>query len=208
MQAIATPQLRWTGHPHRRPDSSWPPQPCRPNKSSATRSPATTIAIYNLAGQIRVEAGSGGEVGAELTRGGADAAKLKVLQSEVDGREALRVVYPSTGSATAHSSSGSSTQLRVHGRRHLRGCRRRRQGWRPPREAGHHRRGRRDRRPCRSPDHDPGRQAGGDLPGGGQSRGEPRGRGAVDRRLRRAGHRIRHPGRAQHRRRLRRGAGE
>src|SRR3954449_13117084 len=43
------------------------------------------VAVYNLAGEVRVEPGPGPTVTAELTRGGADAAKLKVLRSEVDG---------------------------------------------------------------------------------------------------------------------------
>ena len=42
------------------------------------------VAIYNLVGDVKVEPGSG-VVNAELTRGGADAAKLKVLRNEVMG---------------------------------------------------------------------------------------------------------------------------
>ena len=113
MQAIATPELRWTGllavgglllAP-----AALPAQQVERYTVSGDE-----IAIYNLAGQIRVEAGSGGAVGAELTRGGADAGKLKVMQSEVDGREALRVIYPSDRIRYSALSSGSSTQLRVH----------------------------------------------------------------------------------------------
>jgi lia operon protein LiaG len=71
------------------------------------------VAIYNLAGEVRVEAGSGADVVAELTRGGADAAKLKVVRSEIDGSEALRVIYPADRIQYARLSDGSSTQLRV-----------------------------------------------------------------------------------------------
>src|SRR6187397_2761682 len=35
------------------------------------------VGIYNLAGEVRIEPGPGPAVTAELTRGGADAAKLK-----------------------------------------------------------------------------------------------------------------------------------
>jgi lia operon protein LiaG len=70
------------------------------------------VAIYNLAGEIRVEPGTG-PVTIEATRGGADAAKLKVLQGEVDDRQTLRFVYPADRIQYARLGSGSSTQLRV-----------------------------------------------------------------------------------------------
>ena len=69
------------------------------------------VAIYNLAGEVRVEPGSG-SVRAELTRGGADAGKLKVLSSEIDGWESLRVVYPADQIQYGPLAEGS-TQLRV-----------------------------------------------------------------------------------------------
>src|SRR5207249_2960957 len=52
------------------------------------------IAIYNLAGVMRVEGGSGPGVAVELTRGGRDAGKLRVETGPVRGRETLRVIYP------------------------------------------------------------------------------------------------------------------
>ncbi|HEX7121128.1 MAG TPA: DUF4097 family beta strand repeat-containing protein [Gemmatimonadaceae bacterium] len=52
------------------------------------------IAIYNLAGSIRVEGGSGSEVTVEVTRRGADASQLRVETGRVRGREALRVIFP------------------------------------------------------------------------------------------------------------------
>ncbi|MDP9348031.1 MAG: hypothetical protein M3P24_02655, partial [Gemmatimonadota bacterium] len=39
-------------------------------------------AVYNLAGEVRVEAGSGVEVVVEVTRGGADAERLRVEQDQ------------------------------------------------------------------------------------------------------------------------------
>ena len=51
------------------------------------------VAIYNLAGSLTVEPGTG-TVSVEMVRGGTDAAKLTVERGEIDGRETLRVVYP------------------------------------------------------------------------------------------------------------------
>jgi hypothetical protein len=70
------------------------------------------IAIYNLAGALTVEAGTG-SVAVELTRGGADAARLTVERGELRGWETLRVIYPSQNLAYAGLESGSSTTLKV-----------------------------------------------------------------------------------------------
>ncbi len=53
------------------------------------------VAIYNLAGIMRVEPGTGSAVTVEVTRQGADAAKLQVETGPISGRETLRVIYPS-----------------------------------------------------------------------------------------------------------------
>jgi DUF4097 and DUF4098 domain-containing protein YvlB len=71
------------------------------------------VAIYNLAGEVRLEPGSGPDVVAEVTRGGADAGKLKLLKGELDGRETLRLVYPGDRVQYGQPTDGSSTQLRV-----------------------------------------------------------------------------------------------
>ncbi len=52
------------------------------------------VAVYNLAGVLRVEAGSAGDVVVEVTRGGADAAKLRIESGPLRSRSTLRVVYP------------------------------------------------------------------------------------------------------------------
>src|SRR6185369_14939749 len=52
------------------------------------------IAVYNIAGVMRVEGGTGSEVSVEITRGGADASKLTIETGRVRGRETLRVIYP------------------------------------------------------------------------------------------------------------------
>lgn len=70
------------------------------------------IAIYNLAGQIQVEAGQGA-VAVSVTRGGAEAARLKVAQEEIDGRPSLRILYPGDHVHYAIGDGDNSTQLRV-----------------------------------------------------------------------------------------------
>ncbi len=56
--------------------------------------PGDDIAVYNIAGVMRVEGGSGSDVSVEVTRGGADASKLTIQTGRVRGRETLRVIYP------------------------------------------------------------------------------------------------------------------
>jgi lia operon protein LiaG len=109
MQAIVTPRLRWTGLA-----ILTLILPLTPLAAQAERYtiPGGDVAIYNLAGEVKVEPGSG-EVTTEVTRGGADAAKLKVLKGEIDGWETLRVTYPADRIQYSQLSDGSSTQLRV-----------------------------------------------------------------------------------------------
>jgi lia operon protein LiaG len=71
------------------------------------------VAIYNMAGEVRLEPGGGGDVTVQVTRGGADAAKLKVAQGKRDGVETLRFIYPGDRILYGQPSNGSSTQLRV-----------------------------------------------------------------------------------------------
>jgi lia operon protein LiaG len=52
------------------------------------------IAVYNIAGIMRVEGGTGSDVVVEVTRGGRDASRLQLATGTIRGREALRVVYP------------------------------------------------------------------------------------------------------------------
>lgn len=52
------------------------------------------MAVYNLAGTITVEPGSGSDVIVEVTRGGRDADRLRIETGQVRGKNALRVVYP------------------------------------------------------------------------------------------------------------------
>lgn len=52
------------------------------------------VAIYNLAGEVEVVAGSGTEVVVWVTAGGADASRLSVELGGIRGQSTLRVVYP------------------------------------------------------------------------------------------------------------------
>ena len=52
------------------------------------------VAVYNIAGVMRVEGGTGSEVAVEVTRGGPDASKLTIQTGRARGRESLRVIYP------------------------------------------------------------------------------------------------------------------
>jgi DUF4097 and DUF4098 domain-containing protein YvlB len=70
------------------------------------------VAIYNLAGEVSVEAGQG-SIGVLVSRGGGAAGQLRVEQGEINGRETLRVVYPSDHIVYPPLGSGSSTQLQV-----------------------------------------------------------------------------------------------
>lgn len=52
------------------------------------------VAVFDPAGRVQVVAGSGSDVTVEVTRGGRDAGRLRVLTDDVDGRPTLRVVAP------------------------------------------------------------------------------------------------------------------
>lgn len=52
------------------------------------------VAVYNLAGIVHVEAGSGTDVQVEVTRRGPDASRLRVEAGPIRNRETLRVIYP------------------------------------------------------------------------------------------------------------------
>jgi DUF4097 and DUF4098 domain-containing protein YvlB len=52
------------------------------------------LAIYNLAGVLRVEAATGSDVVVTVQTGGSDAGRLKVATGVVRGHDGLRVIYP------------------------------------------------------------------------------------------------------------------
>ena len=54
----------------------------------------TDVAVYNLAGSVRIEPGTGANVVIEVRRTGRDAERLRLERRDVDGRAALVVRYP------------------------------------------------------------------------------------------------------------------
>jgi lia operon protein LiaG len=75
--------------------------------------PGQDVAIYNLAGQVQVERGTGSDVVVRVTRGGADAPKLRIETGNVDGRSTLRIVYPDDRIVYPGMGRRSSTTVRV-----------------------------------------------------------------------------------------------
>jgi DUF4097 and DUF4098 domain-containing protein YvlB len=71
------------------------------------------VALYNLAGEVRLEAGTGSAVVVEVERGGKDADQLRVETGRISGRQTLRVIYP--GDRVIYRGLGrlSSSQVRV-----------------------------------------------------------------------------------------------
>ncbi len=70
------------------------------------------VAIYNLAGALTVEAGTGA-VSVDVVRGGTDAQRLRIERGELDGRETFRILYPGESIVYSGLDRGSSTTLRV-----------------------------------------------------------------------------------------------
>lgn len=54
------------------------------------------VALWNLVGNIAVEAGTGSDVQVDVRRSGPDASRVTVATGRLRGRETLRVVYPAT----------------------------------------------------------------------------------------------------------------
>jgi hypothetical protein len=72
------------------------------------------VAVYNLAGHVRVQAATGTQVTVDITRGGRDASKLKLETGEVRGWNSLRVVYPSDRIVYPEWQSRGRTQIHVN----------------------------------------------------------------------------------------------
>jgi lia operon protein LiaG len=62
---------------------------------------------------MRVEAGTGTDVVVEITRGGADAGKLRLETGEIDGRQTLRLIYPDDEITYPRMGRNSNTTLDV-----------------------------------------------------------------------------------------------
>ena len=72
------------------------------------------VAIYNLAGKVRVQAGTGSQVVVDVTRGGRDGGQLKLASGDVRGWESLRVIYPSDRIIYPDMGYRSRTQMSVN----------------------------------------------------------------------------------------------
>jgi DUF4097 and DUF4098 domain-containing protein YvlB len=73
----------------------------------------TRVAVYNLAGRLTVEAGSGSTTVVEVSPQGPDAAKLTVATGTKGNRQALRVLYPDDEIIYHVLGRNSSSDLRV-----------------------------------------------------------------------------------------------
>ncbi len=73
----------------------------------------SSIAIYDLAGNVQVEQGTGNDVTVEVTFGGHDAKKLSIEVGELRGRNTLRIRYPDDDIIYPDLGRGSSTSFRI-----------------------------------------------------------------------------------------------
>ena len=72
------------------------------------------VAVYNIAGEVQLTAGSGSDVVVQVTRGGPDGDALSVEVGPIRGRETLRVIYPDDDRIVYDVGRGRfSTDLRV-----------------------------------------------------------------------------------------------
>jgi len=76
--------------------------------------PGDRVAVYNLAGRVRVQPATGAQVTVDITRGGRDAGKLRIDTGDVRGWTALRVVYPSDRIVYPDWQSRGRTQIHVN----------------------------------------------------------------------------------------------
>jgi len=72
------------------------------------------VALYNLAGHLHVQPGSGSQVVVDITRGGRDAAQLKLATGTIRGWETLRIIYPGNQIVYSAERFRGRTQLRVN----------------------------------------------------------------------------------------------
>lgn len=86
--AFATPALAFAV------PASAVPTPTSASVQEVHRLSGREVAVYNLAGDVKVVAGEGPDVVVEVTRGGSDGRQLRVETGRIGGRESLRIVYP------------------------------------------------------------------------------------------------------------------
>lgn len=73
----------------------------------------TRAGIFNIAGTMRVEGGSGSAVEVEVTRQGTESAQLELETGELRGRQTLRVIYPSDRIRWSAMGRGSRSEINV-----------------------------------------------------------------------------------------------
>ena len=73
------------------------------------------VAVYNLAGQISVEPGSGSQVEVLVTRGGRDGGQLKIATGAIGNLQTVRVIYPGNRIIYPALGFGSNCNIRVSG---------------------------------------------------------------------------------------------
>src|SRR5262245_49499341 len=73
------------------------------------------VVLYNLAGRLDVEPGTGSAVVVELERGGRDGSRLEVQTGSIDTHPTLRVLYPERDIVYRRMGAGSSTTMQVEG---------------------------------------------------------------------------------------------
>ena len=73
-----------------------------------------SVAIFNVAGEVSLSAGSGSAVTVTATPRGARAAALKFAQGEVNGQETFRVIYPEGDIVYPALGRGSQTSQRIN----------------------------------------------------------------------------------------------
>ena len=71
------------------------------------------VAVYNLAGRMEIVRGEGTDVVVRVSRGGDDAATLRLETGEIRGRQTLRVVYPGDEIVYPELGRRARTEVRV-----------------------------------------------------------------------------------------------
>lgn len=72
------------------------------------------VSIYNLAGKVKVQGGTGADVAIDVTRGGRDAAQLRIAKGDLRGASTLRVVYPGDRIVYGELRARTRTSMRVN----------------------------------------------------------------------------------------------
>jgi len=71
------------------------------------------VAIYNIAGELKVQAATGKAVEVEVTRDGSDAGQLAIKTGPIGEKQTLRVIYPSDRIVYPKMGHGSRTDLHI-----------------------------------------------------------------------------------------------